>query len=74
MLQVPMICDCVSAWKAREASDEVPNAGDTLERGIWWESTTALAALLSGADILVLGHPEAMMIARDAVNGFRGEA
>ncbi len=74
MLQVPMVCDCVSAWKAREASDEVPHAGDTLERGIWWEGTTALAALLSGADILVLGHPEAMEIARDAVKGFRGEA
>jgi len=74
MLQVPMICDCVSAWKAREASDDVPHAGDTLERGIWWEGTTALAALLSGADVLVLGHPEAMTIARDAVKGFRGEA
>jgi acetyl-CoA decarbonylase/synthase complex subunit delta len=74
MLQVPMICDCVSAWKAREASDEVPNAGDTLERGVWWESTTALAALLSGADILVLGHPESVQIARDALKGFRGEA
>lgn len=74
MLQVPMICDCVSAWKAREASDEVPHAGDTLERGIWWESTTALAALLSGADVLVLGHPEAMRITRDAVKGLRGEA
>jgi acetyl-CoA decarbonylase/synthase complex subunit delta len=74
MLQVPMICDCVSAWKAREASDDVPHAGDTLERGIWWEGTTALAALLSGADILVLGHPEAMRIARDALKGFRGEA
>lgn len=74
MLQVPMICDCVSSWKAREASDDMPHAGDTLERGIWWESTTALAALLTGADILVLGHPEAMRIARDAIKGFRGEA
>ncbi len=74
MLQVPMICDCVPSWKAREASDDVPHAGDTLERGIWWESTTALAALLSGADILVLGHPESLHIARDAVKGFRGEA
>jgi len=74
MLQVPMICDCTSSWKAREATDEVPHAGNTLERGIWWESTTALAALLSGADILVLGHPEAMDIVKDAVKGFRGEA
>jgi len=30
-------------------------------------------ALLSGADIVVLGHPEAMAIVRDAVRGLRGE-
>jgi len=73
MLQVPLICDCTSAWKAREATDDVPQAGDTLERGIWWEGTTALAALLSGADILVLGHPEAMDLARRALAGLGGE-
>lgn len=72
MLQVPMICDCTSAWKAREATDDVPHAGDTLERGIWWEGTTALAALLSGADILVLGHPEAMDLVRHAVDELGG--
>jgi len=74
VLQVPIICDCTSAWKARESTDDVPHAGDTLERGIWWEGTTALAALLSGADILVLGHPGSMDIARKAVDGLRGDA
>ncbi|MCX6650532.1 MAG: acetyl-CoA decarbonylase/synthase complex subunit delta [Methanomassiliicoccales archaeon] len=73
MLQVPMICDCTSAWKAREATDEVPKAGDTLERGIWWEATTALAAMLSGADILILGHPGALELARQAAFGLGGE-
>jgi acetyl-CoA decarbonylase/synthase complex subunit delta len=73
MLQVPMICDCTSAWKARETTEDVPHGGDTLERGIWWEGTTALAALLSGADILVLGHPEAMDLARRAVKDLGGE-
>ena len=73
MLQVPMICDCTSAWKAREATDEVPQAGDTLERGVWWEATTALAALLSGADVLVMAHPDAMDLARRAVRGLREE-
>jgi len=74
MLQVPMICDCTSAWKAREATEDVPHGGDTLERGIWWEATTALAALLSGADILVLGHPEAMDIARHSIKELGGDA
>jgi acetyl-CoA decarbonylase/synthase complex subunit delta len=74
MLQVPMICDCSPSWKAREATDDIPQAGDTLERGVWWEATTALAALLSGADLLVLAHPEAMELARRAVKGLRGEA
>jgi acetyl-CoA decarbonylase/synthase complex subunit delta len=73
MLQVPMICDCTSAWKAREATDDVPHAGDTLERGIWWETTTALAALLSGADILVLGHPRSLDLARQAVSDLGGD-
>ena len=73
MLQVPMICDCTPAWKAREVTDEVPNAGSTAERAIWWEGTTALAALLSGADILVLGHPDAMTLTRKAISGLGGE-
>jgi len=73
MLQVPLICDCTSAWKAREATEDMPKAGDTLERGIWWEATTALAAMLSGADILVLGHPGAMDLARQASSGLGGE-
>lgn len=73
MLQVPMLCDCTSAWKCREATDELPNAGDANERGVWWEATTAMAALLSGADVLVMRHPKAAEIARDAIKGLRGE-
>jgi CO dehydrogenase/acetyl-CoA synthase delta subunit len=73
MLQVPMLCDCTSAWKCREATDDLPNAGDSMARGVWWEATTAMAALLSGADILVIRHPQAAEIAREAIKGLRGE-
>jgi acetyl-CoA decarbonylase/synthase complex subunit delta len=73
MLQAPMLCDCTSAWKCREATDEMQNAGPAEERGVWWEATTAMAALLSGADILVIRHPKAAVIVREAISGLRGE-
>ncbi len=72
MLQVPMLCDCTEAWKCREATDENPTWGDATVRGTWWEATTAIAALLSGADILILRSPAAMDVVREALDSLRG--
>lgn len=72
MLQQPMLCDTTASWKSREATDEIAGYGDTLERGVWWEATTGLSALLSGADILVMRHPRSAQIVCDAISELRG--
>lgn len=72
MLQVPMLCDCTESWKCREATDENPAWGSAEARGTWWEATTAIAALLSGADVLIMRSPSAMKVVREALDGLRG--
>jgi acetyl-CoA decarbonylase/synthase complex subunit delta len=72
MLQQPMLCDSTASWKSPEASDEIVGYGDAKERGVWWEATTAIAALVSGADILVMRHPKAADIVRETLNELRG--
>jgi acetyl-CoA decarbonylase/synthase complex subunit delta len=67
MLQVPMLCDATASWQVREATDE-EMMGDPKARGTWWEVTTALAALISGADILLVRGPEAVRILKDAID------
>lgn len=67
ILQVPMIADASVAWKAREASIENPDWGDPFKRGPIWESTTALGALMAGADLLIVRHPETLKIVRNTL-------
>lgn len=73
MLQPPMICDSTGAWDARESTDENPLWGDADERGMWWEVATALAALISGADIVVVRNKNSAKIVSDAIRDLRGE-
>ena len=67
MLQVPMICDVSTSWKAREASIESAELGDASRRGPTWESMTAMGALMAGADILIFRHPETLKILRQTI-------
>ncbi|OGO64504.1 MAG: hypothetical protein A2Z45_03870 [Chloroflexi bacterium RBG_19FT_COMBO_55_16] len=64
MTQLPMIVTPgFEAWKAKESKvgEGVPEAwGDWLGRAINWETMTATTLLESGADILVLRHPESV--------------
>jgi acetyl-CoA decarbonylase/synthase complex subunit delta len=71
MTQLPMIV-CVGAetWKTKESKvgEGVPTGwGDWKERAIGWETTTAIALLESGADIVVLRHPESVKRVKAAV-------
>lgn len=72
MLQQPMLCDSTASWKSPEATDQIIGYGDAKERGVWWEATTAIAALVSGADILIMRHPRAAEIVREALADLRG--
>ncbi|MDT8307619.1 MAG: acetyl-CoA decarbonylase/synthase complex subunit delta [Anaerolineae bacterium] len=64
MTQLPMIVTPgYEAWKTKEAkvgADVPPEWGDWEQRAINWETVTAVTLLESGADIVVLRHPESV--------------
>jgi len=64
MTQFPMIVTVgYEAWRQKESKvgEGVPEAwGDWKERAINWETVTAAALIESGADIVVLRHPESV--------------
>jgi acetyl-CoA decarbonylase/synthase complex subunit delta len=64
MTQQPMIVTPgEEAWRTKEAraGEGVPATwGDWYVRSINWEATTAAALIESGADIVVMRHPEAV--------------
>jgi acetyl-CoA decarbonylase/synthase, CODH/ACS complex subunit delta len=65
MTQSPMlVTPGFEAWKTKESrtGDKVPEGwGEWVERAINWESMTAIALLESGADIIILRHPESVV-------------
>jgi len=72
MTQLPMIVTPgFEAWKTKESKvgeDVPPSWGDWLQRAINWETLTAVTLLESGADIVVLRHPESMRRVRMAID------
>ena len=60
VLQMPIICDCSCAWAAPEALEEDPARGKPEVRGVFWEAITAYAAVVAGADIVIMRHPQAV--------------
>ena len=64
MLQVPMVCDCTASWDVGDATNEDDGTiGDVTFRATWWEVITATAAMISGADVLIIrGAPAADMV------------
>jgi acetyl-CoA decarbonylase/synthase complex subunit delta len=67
MLQMPILCDSSIAWKAREAHQSNEAYGDEKLRGPYWEATTAISAVTAGADMLIMRHPQAVAMVREAV-------
>jgi acetyl-CoA decarbonylase/synthase, CODH/ACS complex subunit delta len=71
MTQLPMIvCVGVETWKTKESKvgEGVPAAwGEWHARGVNWETMTALTLLESGADVVVLRHPESVKRVKAAV-------
>jgi len=72
MTQLPMlVTPGYETWKAKEGKvgEGVPEAwGDWAERGVHWETLTAMALVESGADIIVLRHPESVKRIKEAIN------
>ena len=71
MTQLPIIVTPgYEAWKTKEAKvgEGVPESwGDWKTRSINWETLTAIALVESGADILVLRHPESVKRVKEAI-------
>jgi len=71
MTQFPMIVTPgFEAWKTKEAKvgEGVPESwGDWKARAINWETLTAIALIESGADIVVLRHPESVRCIKDSI-------
>jgi len=72
MTQFPMlVTPGFEAWKTKESKvgEGVPAAwGDWLQRAIHWETLTAVSLLESGADIVVLRHPESVKQVKAAID------
>jgi acetyl-CoA decarbonylase/synthase complex subunit delta len=72
MTQLPMIVTPgFEAWKTKESKvgEGVPESwGDWLNRAINWEVLTGVSLLESGADIVVLRHPESVKQVKAAID------
>lgn len=70
-LQFPLVCNLAKeVWKTKEAklsqADE-PRLGDPKKRGILMEAITAMILLLAGANILIMRHPEAIVLVKGMI-------
>lgn len=78
MTQQPMlVTPGEEAWRTKEAraGDDVPQAwGEWGERAINWEILTASALIESGADIVVLRHPDSINRVRAMIDALMSEA
>jgi acetyl-CoA decarbonylase/synthase, CODH/ACS complex subunit delta len=70
-LQQPMIVTAgYEAWRAKETrtNEGVPAQwGDWAKRALLWETNTAVTLLETGADIVVLRHPDAVPLVEEAI-------
>lgn len=66
VMQPPMLGDVgMYVWKVKEtqaSESDLPQWGSLEERGIAWEAVTAGALLISGAELLIMRHPEAVKV------------
>ena len=71
-LQLPIICNMAhEVWKVKEcklSAEEAPELGDPAKRGILMEAVTAVTLLMSGANVLMMRHPEAVKLVRNFIS------
>lgn len=71
MLAQPMLCDVgLEVWAVKEArvsEAEIPEWGAQSHRAPLWEAATAAVYLVSGGDLVILRHPEALRAVKRSV-------
>ncbi|MBU1227500.1 MAG: acetyl-CoA decarbonylase/synthase complex subunit delta [Actinobacteria bacterium] len=71
MTQLPMlVTPGVETWKTKESKvgAGIPDEwGEWAERGVNWETLTAVALIEAGADVVVLRHPQSLVRVRAAI-------
>ncbi len=72
VLQMPMICDCTCAWTVPEALEEDPSKGRRDLRGVHWETLTAYAAAVAGAEVLIMRQPNSVASLRKGLADLAG--
>jgi acetyl-CoA decarbonylase/synthase complex subunit delta len=72
MTQLPLLVNPgFETWKTKESKvgEGVPDAwGDWAERGVHWETLTAVSLIEAGADVVVLRHPDSLTRVREAID------
>jgi acetyl-CoA decarbonylase/synthase complex subunit delta len=72
MTQLPMlVTPGFEAWKTKESKvgEGVPDAwGDWAERGVHWETLTAVSLIEAGADVVVLRHPDSLTRVKETID------
>ena len=67
-LQLPLVNNLANeVWKCKEANqsaEEAPLLGDPERRAILMEAVTAVTYLVSGANVMVMRHPEAIRLTK----------
>jgi acetyl-CoA decarbonylase/synthase complex subunit delta len=69
-LQFPIYCNLgIEVWKTKEAKlpDSEMNLGEHKQRGVLMEAITTSSLLASGADILIVRHPDTMKLGKQLV-------
>jgi acetyl-CoA decarbonylase/synthase complex subunit delta len=71
MTQMPIITNIApEVWKikeVRESEEAYPEWGSHEERAINWETISCMSMLLAGANILVMRHPKAVSLIKEAI-------
>jgi acetyl-CoA decarbonylase/synthase complex subunit delta len=72
MTQLPMLVNPgFEAWKTKESKvgEGVSEAwGDWGERGVHWETLTAVSLIEAGADVVVLRHPDSLARVKESID------
>jgi acetyl-CoA decarbonylase/synthase complex subunit delta len=71
MLAYPMLInpgyETFRVKESRAPEETFPEWGNLAERGIYWETATAMSLLIAGAELLIMYHPKAVAIVKKKI-------